>query len=314
MRLWVGLLVGGISLACASGTPEPEPAPQPAPVPDPEPAPSVKGKLERILVPHGADKRVVWLHVPKGARKDEPLPLVVAFHGDTGDGRRMAEWFARWFDRGVVLAFPNARSGKEDDQSWEGIGRGDNSRVDIEFSEALVDQLRRSEPVDAQQVYAAGFAGGGFMTWQVACHSAHVFRGFAPVAHTLPRKLAEDCPSVGGPHPLLLVAGTEDKQSLWSGRDDAVSVMDSVELWLAKNSCDKASEKIEDLPDLSKDDGSTVKRHTWTCKGPDVSLLEVVGGGHSWPRPEGAEGRKAPPTNRDLDTADEIMRFFGLFP
>jgi polyhydroxybutyrate depolymerase len=311
MRRWVALLVGVTSLACASGAPQPQPIAEPVPVPDPEPAPSIKGKLERIVVPHGRDKRVVWLHVPKGARKDAPLPLVVVFHGG-GDGRRIAEWFARWFDREVVLAFPNARAGKDDDPSWEGIGRGDDSRGDIEFAQALVDQLRRSAPVDKDEVYATGFASGAFMTWQVACWSAHVFRGFAPVADTLPRELSQDCPTVGGPHPLLLVAGTEDRISLWSGRDDAVSVMDSVGLWLAKNRCDEGSEKIEELPDAARDDGSTVKRHTWTCQGPAVSLLEVVGGGHSWPRPEGAEGRKAPPTNRDIDTADEIMRFFGL--
>src|SRR5262249_12909169 len=69
-----------------------------------------------------------------------------------------------------------------------------------------------------------------------------------------------------------------------------------------------STEKVEELPDKVKEDGSTVKRHTWTCKGPAVSLLEVKGGGHSWPRPD-ARGTDV---NRDIDTADEIMKFFGL--
>lgn len=305
-RWWVGAFTLGLGLACANGVPD-VPPPPPTPPPRPAPAPTpVRDAVDRITVLQDGVERTAWLHVPKGAAG--PMPLVVVFHHAAGDGRRIAEWFDGWFDRGVILAFPNgAGKGGEDDPVWDGVGRGNDSKADIAFVESMVDQIARAHPVAPDQVFATGFAAGGFMTWQVACWS-DVFDGFAPVGNTLPRKLAENCPTVGLPRPLLLVAGTDDPTSLWTGRDESLAVMDSIDLWLKKNDCDPESEAIAEIPDVDKNDGSRPRRHTWTCKGAPVSLLEIYGGGHAWPRKD-APGARA---NRDIDTADEIFAFFGI--
>lgn len=310
MRAWLAALTVGLSLACAGvgdvTAPDPEPEPEPVPSPEPPraaPRRAVNDAVDRFTVRQGKVERTVWLHVPEGP---EPMPLLVVFHHASGDGRRIAEWFDRWFDRGVILAFPEGEGG-ENDPVWDGIGRGEDSKADITFAAALVDQISRAHPVAPDQVYATGFAAGGFMTWQLACWSG-VFDGFAPVGHTLPRELARDCPTSGKARPLLLVAGTDDPTSLWNGRDQTLSVMDSIDLWLEKNGCDPKSEKIEELPDLDANDDSRPRRHGWTCTRAPVALLEIVGGGHGWARKD-APGARA---NHDIDTADEIFSFFGI--
>lgn len=299
----VSVLVTAMSLACMSGEPQPEPQPEPPPKPPPTTPTPIKGNLERISVPQGAEQRIAWLHVPDRTAKgwDKPMPLLVVFHDQGSNGKQMAEWFTRWFDRGVLIAFPYAGAPEDKDASWKG-GK------DIEFARAVVDQIQRRYKVAEGKVFATGFANGASMTWQVACHASDVFQGAAPVASSMPRKLSENCPTDGADHPLLVVAGTADPVSLWSGRDDLLPVTDSVGIWLTKNDCDAATEKVSPIADVASDDRSTVKRHDWTCKGAPVSLLEIVGGEHSWPRQVG----RGQDTNRDIDTTDEIMRFFGI--
>ena len=43
----------------------------------------------------------------------------------------------------------------------------------------------------------------------------------------------------------------------------------------------------ETVPDVDPEDGTRVREHRWTgCQGPtEVTLLQIEGGGHTWPMP-----------------------------
>lgn len=299
-------LILGLSLACSGGeAPRPEPKPEPKPE-IPKPPKPLKGNLQRIEVPVGAQRRTVLLHVPDkdGKGWSAQMPLVVAFHDRDSDPKKMAENFSRWFDQGVMFAFPSAKDPANPGQGWH--VRGKDAAIDVEFAESLVDQIDRKYKVADGRAFATGFGNGAALTWVLACELQDTFDGFAPVSAGLPRRLQEACPSDGDP--LLVIAGTDDQIALWTGQNDALPVPDSVDLWVTKNGCDKASARKAPPADPVADDKSSVIRHDWTCPGPAVSLLEISGGGHFWPRPD-AIGSGA---NRDIDAAEELLRFFQI--
>ncbi len=313
-------------MGCSTGTSEPEPAPAPAPAaPAPAPVP-VRQQVQRLVTPVGGVDRTSWLHVPDGEAKGL-LPLVVLLHGGAQtDGRRMAAAVDHWFDEGVVFVFPNSAVGAPEEEGKAGK-RGKNAQPEedeeeevpagpmwqrddeLTFVQVLADQVARAHPIDRERIYVGGFAEGGELVLELACSEggSKVFAGFASVAAAMPRGLA--CPAPGFPKPLLAVSGTDDEDALWTGDEAHLSVTDSVGPFLAKNGCDAASAKEELLPDADASDETRIKRHIWTCSEEPVELLEVSGGGHTWPR---KAGRAAPKTSRDIDTMDEIGRVFDL--
>lgn len=301
----LGAAVLAVALACANPMGEPPPPP-PAPEPAPPPRPK-KDQVERQTIQVGGVERTFWLHVPAGATG--ALPMVMAFHGGAvGDGRKMVSLWDHWFDRGVILVFPDGKAGEDDGPMWSGIGR-DGSLQDVEFARAVVNRVSSQASVDQDRIFATGFSSGAFLTWQLACLAQDVFDGFAPVGHGMPRELVAQCKPVGGPKPLLYAAGTDDPKSIWTGREEVLAATEGVELFLDKNGCDRKSGSEILLDDLALDDGTRVKRHDWTCpETAKVRLFEITGGGHAWPRKD-AKGDRA---CRDIDAADEIMAFFGI--
>lgn len=291
-------------LACSTAPSPPDPSPA---EPRRERPKRARDHLERTIVHQGEVERNVWVHVPEGGGAGKPV-VVVLGGGRTGDGRRMVQLFDQWFDKGVVLAFPNARNGGDDDApAWEGVGGpGGGSMADVDFLKALADQVVREHGADRERVFVAGYDSGGFETWQLACFAADVFKGFAVVSSSLPRQL-EGCGAAGFPRPLLVIGGTDDARSRWDGDAETLPVFTATETFARKNGCELGTRTEELLEDLAVDDGTRVKRHSWTCTGAPVQVLEIAGGGHPWPRKDGNE--KA---CRDIEAADEVMSFFGL--
>lgn len=298
-------------LACGTpASPEPKPDFKP-PIPPEVLEPKPKEPLARVVVHQGEVERNAWVHVPSGGGKGKPVVVVLA-GGKMGEGRRMVPLFEDWFDHGVVLVFPNAKNSGDDEEAvWEGVGGpGDGSMADVDFLKTLADQVVRDNEADRERVFVTGYASGGFETWQLACFASDVFKGFAVVANGLPHGL-EGCGAAGFPHPLMVVGGTDDGRAPFDGDTKMLPVMNSIETFAKKNGCDLKSAKEELLDDVSLDDGARVTRHTWTCTGAPIQVLEVAGGGHAWPRKDGKE-RGLDKTCRDIETADEVMAFFSI--
>jgi poly(3-hydroxybutyrate) depolymerase len=223
---------------------------------------------------------------------DGPVPLVVTL--GSGDGQRASRWYGGWYDRGVALAFPDARDvGRPDDDDgarWDAVR-------DPGFVQSLVATVRRDHRID--DVYIVGFAAGGRLAWGLLCTGIEGIAGYAIVAEGFPREQYKGCATR---EPLLVIAGTEDRRSPWGGDERTIAVTEAIDMLARRHSC--SGERLVDLPDRAVDDQTRVVRHDWTCHNP-LQLLEVKGGGRAWP---GTDTRMA---TRDIDGADEILAFFG---
>ena len=82
---------------------------------------------------------------------------------------------------------------------------------DIDFTLALVEELKNRLCIDVGRIFASGGSNGGMFTWELGQHSksAPVFRAIAPIIG-LPHRGYLDRPGKDGDLPALLITGTLD--------------------------------------------------------------------------------------------------------
>jgi len=218
-------------------------------------------------------------HVPAGWDGASPLPVLVFFHGFGQTGgivmrnkalMRLAD------DEGVLIIAPD---GQEKRWAHQGSPSRDRLRDDDAFVAAVLADVKRRWPVDADRVWASGFSIGGSMTWHLACFSGHLFTAYMPVAGAFWRPHPGSCPS--GPVDLLHVHGTGDKVVPMTGRPireiyHQGDVMAGMAFWRAQNGCAAEPSEVSEAGDLRCEiwRGCASGRQTQLCLHP---------GGHKIP-------------------------------
>jgi polyhydroxybutyrate depolymerase len=235
----------------------------------------------------GGLQRTYLVHAPAG--NDHPSGLVINLHGAGADGGAQAaithyDWAADAL--GFVVAYPDGI-----DQSWadgRGASTPDRQGVDdVGFLTALIDRLVRDYGIPPGRVFATGMSAGAFMATRLACDRADVVAAIAPVAGTLGSGVP--C-APSRPVSVLAFNGTADPVVPFGGggmlgRGGASNILSAPEMaarWRGIDRC--AGAPIEDdLP--SAGDGTSVHRVTAVgcADGTAVVLLQVNGGGHTWP-------------------------------
>jgi polyhydroxybutyrate depolymerase len=288
--LVVLMLVSGHAAGPADATATPAPTPTPTPPACTNPAPG--GHVIKLTAQGLA--RVVLLHVPRGTRPHQPLPLVVAYAGagSTGENFQHESGLSAQADRShFLVAYPTAYG---DHPFWNMSGHVPGKPDDVAFTRTLLDTLEASACVDASRVYATGVSNGGGMAARVGCEIADRFTAIAPVAggySSLPVCLPSQPVSV------LEIHGTGDHVVPYEGKDPdgAGNVLDWLAHWRHQDHCTGRAFR-ETQPGLI--------RIGWTTCAEDTSVehLRLAGIRHGWPGPGVPE---AP-----VKAAAEVWRFF----
>jgi polyhydroxybutyrate depolymerase len=261
-------------------------------------------------------RREYDLLVPASAG-DGPAPLVIVFHGGTGNPARMARQtgfnpVAR--EHGFAVAYPASITHWNDGRSTTS-GFGD----DVAFARALVAALVEEGVADPGRIYATGASNGGMMTLRLACEASDLFAAFAPVIASFPEPYAPRCAPEEAVH-ILMINGTLDRLIKWRGGSilkgrrrgvggTVVPVGDTLDFWLEHNGC--LAPEVEALPDEAPSDGTRVYREQGlSCEQGSVALLRVEGGGHTWPGSSVEPNALAGRVSQDISATEVIWRFF----
>jgi polyhydroxybutyrate depolymerase len=140
---------------------------------------------------------------------NSPLPLVVYFHGWNSSPEatfRNQAMVNGVNDRGALFVAPYARTGY-----WRQIGEGraERGRDELAYVHAVMADVARRWPIDAEHTLASGFSRGASMVWNVACYAGSLFRAYAPIAGGFWDSTPPECPA--GPVNLRHVHGTSDR-------------------------------------------------------------------------------------------------------
>jgi polyhydroxybutyrate depolymerase len=185
----------------------------------------------------------------------------------------------------------------------------------------MVEVFVAEQHANADRVYATGISNGGQLAYRLALESPERVSAVAPVAASLPDDANLDCVKSGKPVAILVLNGTDDPMNpyaggkvalygLWAHRGTVLSTGATID-YFAQLAGHRGPPHVVEYPDVAAHDGSRAELRTWNDgPGPDVVLLSVEGGGHTFPHPFHRYPRFIGRTNADLDAAAEIWRFF----
>ncbi len=278
----------------------------------------------------GDVQRRYRVYVPESYRSGRATPAVIAYHGGGGNPESMVRLSGlneKAEEAGFLVVYPYG-SGRDPDRSLTfnagrvgGYAKQQNID-DVGFTRAILDDLKTAVTLDPDRIYATGISNGAMMAYRVASELSDRIAAIAPVAGPMG---IESC-DPERPVPVLHFHGTDDELAPFQGgrgkgssnvpaifRPEFLSVDFSIQCWVEANGCDPEP-KVEELPDRA-DDGMSVVRKTWGNGrgGAEVVLIEIRGGGHTWP------GREPPvaflgESTRDIAANDLIWEFFQKHP
>ncbi|UCF31848.1 MAG: dienelactone hydrolase family protein [bacterium] len=284
-----------------------------------------KGRWIKGSFQHDGRKRTYRLRLPPSFAGGETIPLVLVLHGGGGTARAMVKLshFHKVADReGFMAVFPDGfRRHWNDGRIIDDYPAHRQGVDDVGFLSRLISTLTKEWGADPERVYVTGASNGGMMALRLACEVNDRLAAAAPVIAALPLDLSDSC-RPARPLPILMINGSEDGLVPWEGGHvrfgrrrigTILSVPETLSRWVRNNGCLGPVQET-DLPDADPGDKTRITRYDYTgCRdGKEVSLLEVNGGGHTWPggfqyAPRAIVGR----TSRDMDAAEVIWDFFS---
>jgi polyhydroxybutyrate depolymerase len=289
------------------------------------------GEHDRILTVGGL-KRTYLVHVPNSYDGTEPYPVVLGFHGGGSDAKQFVFYSGlnETADReNFIAVYPNGTGETIQGYGvfiWNGGSRqpgGTDPNLakvdDVEFTKALLNDLATVVRIDEKRIYATGLSAGGIMTYRLALELSDRIAAIAPIASVMGTEKSNPQRPVSVIH----FHGTKDeavpfkggKGKLDQSGTDFYSVEYSIQSWVKANGC-KTQPIVEALPD-KVDDGTKVIRKTYGGGKEDseVVLIEIEGGGHTWPGRETLSGFEVlGKSTKDISANDLMWEFFQKHP
>ena len=177
--------VGSSTPASPPGTETPPPAPPGSTVKSevPPPPPELQVNVTNEVIDVNGLERLYTLVAPK-----EPgtavRPLVLAFHGDGGNGAAMhaAYPIEKVAGDSAIIVYPRGLGG-----GWD-LYTPPASNKDNAFIDLLIAQLQVRFAIDTTRIFAMGFSSGAFFSSQLACRKPTLLRGILVIGGGAPQE------------------------------------------------------------------------------------------------------------------------------
>jgi polyhydroxybutyrate depolymerase len=266
--------------------------------------------------------RSYLVHVPP-KYDSKPTPVVLVFHGGGSNAEQMARFCGmneKADEAGFIVVYPNGTGRLEKLLTFNGgncCGYAMNNHVDdVGFVRAILDDLAKVANIDAKRVFATGMSNGGIISYRLASELSDRIAAIAPVGGPMG---TETC-SPKRPVSVMHFHGTDDEFAPFKGgkgkgvsATDFYSVDHSIRAWIKADGCPEQP-IVAKLPDKA-DDGMTSIRKSYGPgkEGAEVVLIEIEGGGHTWPGQE-PRVKFLGKSTKDISANDMMWEFFEKHP
>ena len=233
---------------------------------------------------------------------DEPqvrpnASLLFIMHGSGGSGKgirpQAKKLAAIARQENLLIVYPDGYK-----HYWNECRRFASSEANKEdvdeqaFFNGMIRYFHQRYRIDTNRVFAAGFSGGGHMSYKLGLTMPGRFRAISAVVANMPDSASTDCITAGQALPVLIINGTDDNVNPYNGGEMFVnnasygvvlSTEKSFQYW-ARLAGYKGNPVKKALPDTDPADKRIIESYTYKETGkPEVQLLKVVGGAHDYP-------------------------------
>ena len=276
----------------------------------------------------GGRVRSYTIHVPPAVRCQRQTPLVMLFHGGSGNGSQAAasyQWNPIADREGFFVVYPDGTSAAPalGILTWNSgyccAYAYDNRVDDVGFVRALMARLQSNYPVDPDRIYATGFSNGAMMAHRLGAEVADVFAAVAPVSGSIggvTRGVAYRIPAPPRPVPVLMVHGKLDQnipylggigsESQISNRTD-LPVAEAVSFWRTNNGCAAT-------PATRRAGNVTVDAYGSCSRDAAVVLYSIENGRHAWPGGRMPVAATGDVPSYELSASELVWGFFEAHP
>ncbi|MDQ4141174.1 MAG: alpha/beta hydrolase-fold protein [Bacteroidota bacterium] len=250
-------------------------------------------------------------HFNKPKTKTDNFNLIFVLHGSGGDGKGMMK-AAQSLEKQsgqqpIFLVYPDGYK-----KYWNECRKAATSAANKEdineqaFFEAMFRYFTQKYGLNKQHFFAIGMSGGGHMAYKLALTMPDKCKGISAFVANLPDVPNLDCVESKKPVAVMITNGTQDPINPYQGGPMVVngssfgsvrSSNQSFRYW-ADLAGYKGEPKVENVPDKNPANKQSIIRYTFKGKNkPEVMLLEVKGGEHTFPE--------------DIDGFTESWQFFA---
>lgn len=260
---------------------------------------------------HGGIQRNYILYVPANYSASQAVPLLFNFHGYTSNATQQM-WYGDFRPiadtAGFIIVHPEGTVDASGNTHFN-VGWGGSSVDDVSFTSALIDELAASYSLDQNRIYSTGMSNGGFMSFKLACELSDRIAAIGSVTGSMTLGSPNGC-NPTHPVPVMQIHGTADATVDYNGTVFSEPVSSVLDFWKNFNNCDPTA-TIENMPNTSTTDGTTVERFTFS-NGDDCAEVihyKITNGSHTW----AGTAFSSAGTNYDINASKEVWKFVSQY-
>lgn len=271
------------------------------------------GELDRSYV----------VHIPPQYDAEKPTPIVLIYHGGGSNPQTMVRFCGmnhKSNEANFIAVYPSGTGRLEKVLTFNGgncCGYAMRRNVDdVEFTRKLLDDLATVANVDPKRVFATGMSSGAIISYRLASELSDRIAAIAPVGGPMGTETCKPKRAVSVIH----FHGTDDENAPFKGGrgkgvsgTNFLSVEHSIQAWVKANACNEQPVVTKQQPRVN--DGTSVIRKTYGegKDGSEVVLIEINGGGHTWPGGP-SKVRFLGKTTKNISANDTMWEFFQKHP
>ena len=226
------------------------------------------GKMTKNLIVNGTAREYI-IYVPESYNATTKVPLLLSFHGLTSnmDFNYNYTNFDELAERdNFIVVHPNGI-----DNRWT-LGASNNP--DIDFIEALLEDLENDYNIESNRIYSTGMSNGGNFSFTLACGLSNKIAAIGSVTGLMLQVAISDCIPTR-PLAILHIHGTEDLIANYA------FVQEGLDFWIEYNTTNM-NPIVSNIPNIDTQDGSTVEKYEYLNgeNGVEVLHFKVIGGCH----------------------------------
>ena len=271
--------------------------------------PHASGNFSETII-SGGMTRSYELHVPPSYVEDEPMPLILNWHGFGGTASSQQSYSGlpvKADTAGFIVAAPQGTG----DPAFHNFTTLMPEPADVLFTNDLLDELEAQLCIDAARVFSTGMSNGAQMSTRLGCNASERIAAIAPVAGWYYPPFSPHFPNEPGcfsTRPVAVIAfhGTGDSIIPFEGGPGLFEILfrsfedEIMPEWAAHNGCDPVPVEEQVTQNVR------LLRHENCDEGGTLELYVVEGGDHVWPG--------APGATQEISATDLMWDFFQAHP